>query len=109
MGVHWAILQSVAWTGMVICYSHEGSFREALQKTFDGKHPCKLCKIVTAAKKSEKKEASQKPIHDLDFLFNAPRISLLPCLSDNLIAVPDHLLLSRNEAPLTPPPRALPG
>jgi len=31
------------------------SVSEALSKTFDGKHPYRLCKQIAAAKKSEKK------------------------------------------------------
>ena len=60
IGGHWAILQSVAWVGMVINYSQDSSLTVALQKTFDGEHPCKLCKVVRAGKKSEQKEASLK-------------------------------------------------
>lgn len=46
IGVHWSLLQSAAWIGMVVTYSSEGSFTEAVSKTFDGSHPCQLCKLV---------------------------------------------------------------
>ena len=46
IGMHWVILQSVAWTGMIIVYSQTAPLREALAKTFDGEHPCGLCKAV---------------------------------------------------------------
>ena len=36
IGGHWAVLQSVAWVGMAVSYSQNASFKEALQKTFDG-------------------------------------------------------------------------
>ena len=39
VGAHWAVLQSVAWTGMVISYSQNAPLTEALQKTFDGDYP----------------------------------------------------------------------
>ena len=35
------------------------SFCAALSKTFDGKHPCKLCKLVKEGKKSESKSEAQ--------------------------------------------------
>ncbi len=39
--------QKHRWVGMAISYSQDSSsFSEALAKTFDGKHPCKLCKFV---------------------------------------------------------------
>ena len=46
IGLHWVLLQSVAWTSMVVSYAQTGTFREALAKTFDGKHPCPLCKEI---------------------------------------------------------------
>jgi hypothetical protein len=56
-GGHWALLQGVAWTGMVIQYAKEGSFAQALEKTFDGEHPCSLCHKVQEAKKDEGQKA----------------------------------------------------
>ena len=35
-GGHWALLQSVAWVGMAIQFSHTDGISIALQKTFDG-------------------------------------------------------------------------
>jgi hypothetical protein len=50
-GGHWLVLQSVAWTGMLLEYSQESSFGTAMQKTFDGEHPCDLCKTIQGAGK----------------------------------------------------------
>ena len=46
LGLHWATLQAFAWTAMIVERSQTGSLTEAIQTTFDGRHPCKLCKIV---------------------------------------------------------------
>ena len=54
LGAHWVLLQSVAWMGMVVHYSQNATVTEALSKTFDGQHPCKLCKFVKEGKQSEK-------------------------------------------------------
>ena len=54
--------------GMVISYSQDGSVGEALGKTFDGKHPCALCKAIAAGKKSEKK--SEFPVAGKKFEFS---------------------------------------
>lgn len=54
-GGHWALLQSVAWGCMLHTYSSQGSFRAAVEKTFDGKHRCSLCKKIEQAKQQEKK------------------------------------------------------
>ena len=68
IGLHWGFLQSVAWVGMVVSYSQDGSVGEALAKTFDGKHPCALCKAIAAGKKSEKK--SEFPVAGKKFEFS---------------------------------------
>jgi len=56
-GGHWALLQSVAWGRMIQAYSTQGSFQSAVQKTFDGKHRCSLCKKIEQAKQQEKKNS----------------------------------------------------
>lgn len=46
-GGHLAILQGVAWTNMVRDFAKTESIGTALEKTFDGQHPCQLCKTIT--------------------------------------------------------------
>lgn len=54
-GGHWAMLQGAAWVTMVHDFSKTGSLTEAVGKTFDGKHPCAMCKKITKARASEEK------------------------------------------------------
>lgn len=56
MGGHLALLQTVAWSRMLVDYSSNQSLTEAVEKTFDGAHPCSLCKVVKQSRKSEEKE-----------------------------------------------------
>ena len=106
IGAHWAILQSVAWVGMTINYAHDSSFKEALAKTFDGKHPCKLCKAVAEGKKSEHKQTLLKVETKLDFFLAHNSLLLAPPLPFVLLpGEPDSALL-RADPPPTPPPRA---
>ena len=109
VGAHWTILQSVAWMRMAVAFSQDASLGEALVKTFDGKHPCDLCKLVQQGKRSEQRQDSQKSQSKIDvFLVSgqestaAPVVEPLPRLSDRL---PD---LS-SQPPPSPPPRRLPG
>lgn len=69
LGLHWALLQTVAWTGMLISYSRNASLRTAVTQTFDGEHPCPLCKAVKKGRAEEKKQAQGqvKPGSKLDF------------------------------------------
>ena len=52
-GGHWAMLQGVAWVTMVHDFSRDASLTQAVEKTFDGKHPCAMCKKIAKAKNSE--------------------------------------------------------
>src|SRR5215469_7825191 len=58
LGGHWAILQTAAWVGMVIEYSANDGLQVGLSKTFDGAHPCELCKTIAKNKGTEKKHAA---------------------------------------------------
>jgi hypothetical protein len=54
-GLHWAALQTVAWTTMFAANLTCESFSESVAQTFDGNHPCPLCKTVAAGKRAERK------------------------------------------------------
>lgn len=56
IGAHWALLQTLAWTGMIISYSQDATLAEAISMTFDGEHPCKMCKVVKEGRKSEQEK-----------------------------------------------------
>lgn len=60
LGLHWAFLQTVAWTGMIVTYSRDASFKEAVTKTFDGEHPCPLCKVIKKGRAEEKRQEQQQ-------------------------------------------------
>jgi hypothetical protein len=66
-GAHWALLQSVAWTTMLAENLSCGSVSQAVSRTFDGKHPCPLCKAIATGKKSEKKKDSTLQLQKFEF------------------------------------------
>lgn len=56
IGLHWAVLQSAAWAGMIVRYSvQEGSLITGLSQTFDNEHPCPLCCAVRQGTQNEPK------------------------------------------------------
>jgi len=63
LGGHLLALQVVAWMGMFAVNSQQGDLAGALEKTFDGKHPCPLCAAVEAGQQKEK-EQQQKQLVD---------------------------------------------
>jgi len=72
-GGHWAVLQSVAWTGMLIEYSQSSSLRAAVIKTFGGKAPCQMCRTIEEGRQKETKlPATLKADKKCDKFFSAP-------------------------------------
>jgi hypothetical protein len=71
------VLQSVAWTTMLVAHSKHARFMEAIVHTFDGAHPCSLCHAVSKGKSSEKKSDLQLPAQKIDMICapGATRIS----------------------------------
>jgi hypothetical protein len=108
LGLHWALLQTLAWTGMIITYSRDASLREAISMTFDGEHPCSLCKVIKQGRSEEKQPEQQqvRPGSKLDcaliwqtpfFCFDVER---------ELISPFDSTFSTRAEAPPKPRPKA---
>jgi hypothetical protein len=109
IGLHWGLLQSVAWVGMVVSYSHDGGIGMGLEKTFDGKHPCALCKAIAVAKKAEKKPESAPLAKKLEFSYSATTFVFAAPSgyweADRL----EPVGYSLHRPPPVPPPRQLPG
>jgi hypothetical protein len=57
LGGHWALLQTSAWVGMIVQYSQQSGLKAGLAQTFDGEHPCAVCKAIQDGKKQEQKKA----------------------------------------------------
>ena len=107
IGLHWALLQSFAWTTMLVDNLATTSFSTALQRTFDGKHPCALCKAVAEGKKSEKKADTLLQLKKFEGMGASVAFALSPPASFPRIAAPNASLESFSHAPPTPPPRAV--
>ena len=55
VGGHWALFQTGAWVGMIVQYSQRDGLTAGLTQTFDGDHPCSMCKAIQDGKKQEQK------------------------------------------------------
>jgi hypothetical protein len=73
---HWALLQSVAWAKMIVQYSRSASIETAIEQTFDGQHPCAMCKMIQKAQQSERKQELQQSSFKDDLVFLATYDSL---------------------------------
>jgi len=105
-GAHWTLLQSAAWAAMLADNLRSNSLGDAVQRTFDGKHPCPLCQQIAAGKKSEKKPEFPGQLKKLEFLAATPRFVFLQPARACEPARAEAALKSLLRAPPTPPPRA---
>ena len=107
VGLHWAAFQTIAWTQMLVSYTQKASFPEAVKKTFDGEHPCDLCKAVQTGQSHEKKQEFVVSALKWDAVLTAI-ISLRPPAAEpwqypRTISATN----ARVDGPPTPPPRAI--
>ena len=108
LGMHWAVLQGVAWTGMFLANLNQGTVTEAVEKTFDGEHPCPLCLAVKEGQKKEKDDS--KPLAAK----SVKKFEAVLVAETRLIAPPAQIrsfpwlvfrFEGRSERPSMPPPR----
>ena len=108
LGMHWTVLQGVAWTGMFLANLNESTVTEAVEKTFDGEHPCPLCLAVKEGQKQEKDDS--KPLAAK----SVKKFEAVLVVETRLVVPPAEIrsfprLVSRfdgrSERPSMPPPR----
>lgn len=108
LGMHWALLQGVAWTGMLISFASEGTVMEAVQKTFDGQHGCALCKRVKEGRESSgKQDPKQNGPMAKKITAVLVEVAALVMPSGEVFeyAALHEQPVKRSELPETPPPR----
>ncbi len=101
----WLVLQSVAWAGMIMSYSEKSPLKGALAETFDGKHPCPLCRAIAAGKKSERKNEFTLQLNKLEFPPAPENFVLIAPSSFPLLPLTNTFAESTTQQPPTPPPR----
>lgn len=109
LGLHWGVLQSIAWTGMLAERVQTGSVWQAIESTFDGEHPCRLCLALREGKSESGRgqELPQWKLAKLDvfrseagtgWLREEPKGRRLPRSGEVVFE-------TREEPPDSPPPR----
>ncbi|MDB6069313.1 MAG: hypothetical protein JWL81_484 [Verrucomicrobiales bacterium] len=116
LGGDLAMLQIVAWTGMIVTRTVDQGLAAAVESTVDGEHPCPLCLAVKAAKQAEEKPSPVSPdslvtklklkdvqrTEDLVIPCPQPAAALSPAPIRHLAAIPRDL----RGAPPVPPPKS---
>lgn len=106
LGLHWAFLQSLAWTTMLVDNLTTAPFPAALQRTFDGRHPCCLCKAVAQGRKADKKSATLLPLKKFEGVNEAGGGVVFTPAPFPAISAQNSVFDTLLYAPPTPPPRA---
>jgi hypothetical protein len=108
-GTHWLAFQSVAWTTMLAENLQTASWQSALQRTFDGKHPCCLCKEIAKNKQSEKKSDAQVELKKIDL--SHTRFEFVFCAPAHFheVRAANSTANSLTQSPSVPPPKEFLG
>jgi hypothetical protein len=84
------VLQTIAWGTMLRDFSRTSSLEEAAKKTFDGEHPCALCKVVEKSKEQEDKKPLLKAVAKMDVAIPTPILLKSPSGVPVVIVVPGY-------------------
>ena len=106
LGLHWAALQTVAWTQMLVTYSQNAAFGEAVKKTFDGEHPCDLCLLVKQGRSEEKKQEALPLTKKLDAVLVREVTRTMQFTRTVSFPITAERAEGWSESPPVPPPRA---
>lgn len=109
-GGHWAVLQTVAWAGMIVDHVRSVSISQAVATTFDGAHPCPLCLKVEQGKKQEEKIPALAKADQKAEGFLPAAVFVFRSVATVAASWPRPTALSasaRGDAPPVPPPRLL--
>jgi hypothetical protein len=104
-GAHWVVLQSVAWTAMLVENSREAPLVAAVKATFDGSRPCTLCQKIDAGRQQEKEQEAPSVVAKIELFYEPSEITLRPPRVAREIEVPSAQALARTRGPLLQPPR----
>lgn len=110
LGLHWAVLQTAAWAGMFLERVQTESVSAAIEKTFDGEHPCRVCLLVREGRRAQTTDDSAPgPVRTVK-LDACVRLDAVPVLEPSAAppaAYPDGPPCERrSEPPSLPPPRS---
>ena len=98
-----ALLQGVAWVTMVHDFSKSGSLSQAVEKTFDGQHPCPLCQKLAKARAAEEKAPVTVKIDKKAEVFVASKSAIVPLPIVRCFSYPPHPFVNVPESFFAPP------
>jgi hypothetical protein len=107
--MHWVALQGFAWVNMAIAYSQKSGLATGLDQTFDGNHPCPMCKAIAKITTKEKQKSASlalSPVKIQVFLAQRTVWIFSSRHVEGIVVSGPFTGPERNEAPPVPPPRS---
>jgi hypothetical protein len=102
-GGHLALMQGVAWATMIGSYYRTDSVITAVEKTFDGKHPCAMCKKIAAQRTHDQKAPATVKAEKKAEVFVAIESTIIPLPVVRDFAYHPHPFVNVPEHPSAPP------
>ncbi|MFZ9937681.1 MAG: hypothetical protein ACO3JG_11600 [Luteolibacter sp.] len=78
------LVQEVAWAKMLVTYTQERGLKRGVIETFDGRHPCEMCK---KAAELHRQEQPQDPA-DKQMPNPRPRLAWAEMISSDVLKLP---------------------
>ena len=107
LGFQWFSLQAVAWGSMLVQRTVQSDWKDAVQTTFDGQHPCELCRVVQSAQAEDDDPSGSPRVPQLEWISDGEST---PGVEVCLRPVPVYATVSpasqRGTRPPVPPPRS---
>jgi hypothetical protein len=110
------LVQEVAWAKMLASYTQERGWKRGVVETFDGNHPCELCRKASRIRDDdEKKDPMERQNELMRFRYSwaemvAATLMILPVVPEReMVALEAQWIAHGNgrgaDAPVSPPPK----
>ncbi len=110
-GSQWQVVQSFAWTRMILSYAKTMPLDQAIRLTFTPDNMCGVCELVSAAQHEHPGDTALPPGTSLDskplLVFQPAPTVIFTAPATGSWSLSDHLIpATERAAPPLPPPRA---
>jgi len=108
-GGHWTAMQAIAWARMLVDYTQRSGVVMAVSETFDGAHPCSMCRAVEKGSSEQKQPDVQASVLKITMLQWQPMRLIFQEPGRIPWRISDWQMSARADEPSVPPPRMILG
>jgi hypothetical protein len=105
IGGHWGLLQTIAWSNMLLDYSENLTWTSALSRTIDPDTICRICEFIQEGRNQESNQDFSKTQFKIDLVCEQREVFLnCPNVADDK-AITFIVHSQFHAPPFAPPPR----